>query len=125
MAGRSTTRQDRLRQELTDELRAMRIEVREAAEAYLLRTEGEIEALVEYLARMPVAQLAEIAGPWLDERRDRKLRPAKGRTKDLKRIDRLLKDLCRHVVAADEAGAEQGPCRRRAGGSKTGAGPVP
>jgi hypothetical protein len=92
-----------LQQELVAELKALRLAVRETAEGFILRKEGEIETLLDHLLRMPPGRLKEIARPWLREAKELKLKPLKGRMKDLKHIDALLHDLRSSVIEADEA----------------------
>lgn len=96
------TRQEELQHELVAELRSLREAVRETAEGFILRKEGEIEALIEYLLRMKPSALKTVARPWMAEKRALKLKPAKGRMKDLKKIDTLLHDLLNHVIEADD-----------------------
>lgn len=95
------SRHEELQQELTTELKALRGTVREVAEGFILRKQGEIETLLDYLLKMPPARLKAVAGPWLRESRDLKFKPGKGRLKDLKKIDTVLHDLLGYVIEAD------------------------
>lgn len=92
---------EELRHELVAELRSLREQVREIAEGYILRKEGEIEALLEYLLRMSPGRLKAVTRHWMAEAKGLKLKPAKGRIKDLKKIDCLLHDLLNQVIEAD------------------------
>ena len=74
-----------LQHELTTELKSLRASVRETAEGFILCKEGEIETLLDYLLKMPPGRLKDIARPWLRETRNLKLKPDKGRIKDLKK----------------------------------------
>jgi hypothetical protein len=97
---------DELRQALVEELRTLRQTVREAGEAFILRKEGEIEALLCYLLEMRTAQVEKFGKSWLRESRDLSIKPTKGRIKDLRRIDALLDDLLNRVVEVDAPAQE-------------------
>jgi hypothetical protein len=90
-----------LQHELTSELKALRQSVRETAAGFILCKEGEIEALLDYLLKMSPGRLKDIARPWLRETGNLKLKPDKGRLKDLKKIDHLLHDLQSSVIESD------------------------
>lgn len=92
---------DELRQTLFEELRSLRQTVREAGEAFILRKEGEIESLLNYLLEMHPALVEKFGRSWLREYRDLSIKPTKGRIKDLRRIDALLEDLLSHVIEVD------------------------
>jgi len=92
---------DELRQTLLDELRTLRQTVREAGEGFILRKEGEIEALLSYLLEMCPSQVEKFGKSWLRESRDLSIKPTKGRIKDLRRLDTLLEDLLNHVIEVD------------------------
>jgi hypothetical protein len=91
-----------VREELGRELRHLRALVREVGESFILRREGEIEALISNLATVPPAALRSEAAAWVRGLRGLKLKPAKGRLKDLKGIDDLIKDLAERVTSAQE-----------------------
>jgi hypothetical protein len=95
------SKSDELRQTLFEELRSLRKTVREVGEGFILRKEGEIEALLNYLLEMSPAQVEKFGRSWLRESRDLSLKPTKGRIKDLRRIDALLEDLLSHVIEVD------------------------
>jgi len=107
------SRHEELRQELVDEMKSLRGMVREAAEGFILCKEGEIETLLDYLLKMPPLRLKAVARPWLREARDMKLKPAKGRIKDLKKIETLLHDLLNHVIESDEEDQKSRPVKKR------------
>ena len=92
---------DELRQTLFEELRSLRQTVREAGDSFILRKEGEIEALLNYLLEMRPAQVEKFGRSWLRESRELSIKPTKGRIKDLRRIDALLEDLLSHVIEVD------------------------
>lgn len=92
---------DELRQTLFEELRTLRQTIREAGEGFILRKEGEIEALLSYLLEMPPAQVEKFGRSWLRESRDLSIKPTKGRIKDLRRLDALLEDLLSRVIEVD------------------------
>jgi len=93
---------DELLEELGRELRHLRALVREVGESFILRREGEIEALIGHLATLPPARLRAEAEGWLRGIHGLKTKPEKGRLKDLKGIDRLLDDLAERVATAQE-----------------------
>ena len=92
---------DELRQTLFEELRTLRQTVRETGEGFILRKEGEIEALLSYLLEMDPAQVEKFGRSWLRESRDLSIKPTKGRIKDLRRLDALLEDLLSRVIEVD------------------------
>lgn len=117
-------RHEELQLELMTELKALRLSVRETAEGFILRTEGEIETLLDYLLKMPPGRLKAVARPWLRETRDLKLKPAKGRMKDLKKIETVLHDLLTAIIESDDAAQPAngaGKNARRADAEKKGA----
>ena len=91
-----------LQHELATELKSLRASVRETAEGFILCKEGEIEALLDYLLKMSPERLKAVARPWLRETRNLKLKPAKGRIRDLKKIDNLVHDLLNSVIESDD-----------------------
>lgn len=97
---------DELRQALVEELRTLRQTVREAGEGFILRKEGEIEALLSYLQEMRPAQVEKFGKSWLRESRDLSIKPTKGRIKDLRRLDTLLDDLLNRVIEVDAPAEE-------------------
>lgn len=99
--------------ELVTELKSLRASVRETAEGFILCKEGEIEALLDYLLKMSAGRLKAIARPWLRETRNLKLKPEKGRIKDLKSIDNLLHDLLNSVIESDDLEQKPQPARKK------------
>jgi hypothetical protein len=100
---------DELRQTLFEELRTLRQTVREAGEGFILRKEGEIEALLSYLQEMRPAQVEKFGKSWLRESRDLSIKPTKGRIKDLRRLDALLEDLLSRVIEVDAPAEKKAP----------------
>lgn len=90
-------------EELTAELQQLRPLIREVGEQFLLRREGEVEALLSLLPSLPPARLKRLGPEWLKEVRGLKVKPQKGRLKDLKGIVRLLADLSEQMQEALEA----------------------
>ena len=91
-----------VREELVRELKHLRATVREVGENFILRREGEIETIVGLLATIPAAPLKKEAPDWLHEIRELKLKPAKGRLKDLKELDALIEELADQVMTAQD-----------------------
>jgi hypothetical protein len=89
-AGKPKTKQPAQAEEVTAELQQLRPLVREVGEQFLLRCEGEVETLLSLLPTVPPAKLKRMGPQWLKEIRGLKVKPKKGRLKDLKGIDRLL-----------------------------------
>ena len=104
---------DELRQALVEELRTLRQTMREAGEAFILRKEGEIEALLGYLLEMHPAQVEKFGRSWLRESRDLSIKPTKGRIKDLRRLDALLEDLLNRVIEVDTPAEKKGLARSK------------
>jgi hypothetical protein len=90
-----------VRQELLTELHSLRGTIRDIGEGFILKKEGEIEALTGYLLTMPAGKLKAIAGNWLKESRELAVKPSKGRIRDLKKVNNLLDDLISSIVAVD------------------------
>ncbi|HEY6006975.1 MAG TPA: hypothetical protein VIU40_01530 [Geobacteraceae bacterium] len=93
---------DAVMEELGHELRHLRALVREVGESFILRREGEIEALIGHLANVPPVVLRSEAATWLRALRGLKVKPDKGRTKDLKGIDALIEELTECVLSAQD-----------------------
>ena len=91
-----------VREELVQELRHLRGLVRETGEHFILRREGEIETIISHLDAVPPAVLRTEAPNWLNEIRSLKLKPHKGRMKDLKGIEALIEELAEEVISAQE-----------------------
>lgn len=101
MVPKSKTVQADVRQELLNELHSLRATVRDIGECFILRKEGEIEALTGYLLTIPAGKLRIIAKTWLRESRGLNVKPAKGRMRDLKKLDKLLGDLLNSIIEID------------------------
>ena len=91
-----------VREDLMRELKHLRAAVREVGESFILRREGEIETIIGLLATIPAASLKTGAPDWLHEIRELKLKPAKGRLKDLKGLDELIAVLADQVMSAQD-----------------------
>jgi hypothetical protein len=93
---------DELREELEREFKHLRVLVREIGENFILRQEGEIEGAISNLEALPPGKLRAMAPALLQELRKLKVKPAKGRFKDLKEINRLVDALTNRVVDPQE-----------------------
>lgn len=98
-------------EEFVRELKLLRTLVREVGESFILRREGEIETLLGYTETLPGRELRRRLPEWLGELRRLKLKPRKGRLRDLKEIDRLVEELTEALVEAQ--GTTLGPVRKR------------
>jgi len=92
-----------LQNQLSSELKALRISVRESAESFMLCKEGEIENLLDSLMKLSPRKLKSAALLWMRELRDLKLKPQKGRIKDLKKLDNILESLANHLIEIEES----------------------
>jgi hypothetical protein len=89
-------------EELVQELKHLRGLVRETGEQFILRREGEIETIISNLAAVPAGKVRSEAPGLLHEIRSLKLKPAKGRIKDLKGLDNLIEELADRVISAQD-----------------------
>lgn len=113
MERKKESRHEALQHELANELKALRTAVRETAEGFILRKEGEIETLLDYLLKMPPAKFKAVARPWLRGAQSLKLKPAKGRIKDIKKIDHLLQDLLDGLIENNDPEQKPKAVRKR------------
>jgi hypothetical protein len=74
----------------------------EVCDNFTLRREGNIETIISCLATVPRKKLRETLPEWLREIRSLKLKPQKGRLKDLKEIDRVITGLQEKVMDTQE-----------------------
>jgi hypothetical protein len=88
--------------ELELELRHLRVLVREVGDHFILRHEGAIETIISNLECVPQGRLKTGMPAWLQEIRGLRLKPAKGRLKDLKEIVALIEKLTEQVICAQE-----------------------
>ena len=99
-------------EDLVREMKHLRATVREVGESFILRREGEIETIIGLLATVPAAPLKKETPDWLHEIRALKLKPAKGRLKDLKELDVLIEELADRVMNAQDGVKNQGRVRK-------------
>jgi hypothetical protein len=97
-----------VKQDLSRELKQLRTLVREVGENFILRREGEIETLISNLAAVPPRKLRAVAPGLLHEIHSLRLKPPKGRLKDLKEMDRLIEDLTDRIISAQDEQARSG-----------------
>ena len=90
-------------EELDQELRHLRSLIREVGEHFILRHEGAIETIISNLESVPQGRLKAGMPEWLQKIRGLRLKPAKGRLKDLKGIVSLIEELTEQVICAQEA----------------------
>ena len=89
-------------EELELELRHLRALVREVGEHFILRHEGAIETIISNLESVPHGRLKAGMPEWLLHIRGLRLKPAKGRMKDLKVVVALIEELSELVISAQE-----------------------
>ncbi len=92
-------------EELARELKHLRGLLREAGENFILRREGEIEAIISNLDAVPPGKLRAEAPGLLHEIHSLKVKPEKGRLKDLKGLTELIEILEERVITAQDKGA--------------------
>ena len=98
------TKNGELLGDLTRELKHLRLVTREVGENFILRREGEVEALIASLSSVPTGKLRTVANELLRDLHNLKLKPEKGRLKDLKELDRLIEELTNRVMTAQDSG---------------------
>jgi hypothetical protein len=92
------------REELEREFKHLRVLVREIGENFILRREGEIETAIGNLEGLPPGKLRAMAPALIEELRKLKVKPAKGRFKDLKELNRMIDALAGRVITAQNCG---------------------
>lgn len=90
--------------DLVREFKHLRILVREVGENFILRREGEIETAISGLEALPPGKLRAVAPALIEGLRTLKVKPAKGRFKDVKELNRLIEDLTNRVMVAEDRG---------------------
>jgi hypothetical protein len=90
------------RENLTQELKHLRTLVREVGEHFILRREGEIETIISNLTAIPSRKLKSLAPGLLHDIHSLRLKPVKGRLKDLKEVDRIIADLTDRIISAQD-----------------------
>ncbi len=100
------------REDLVRELKHLREVVRDVGESFILRREGEIEAILSHLAAVPAGTLRNEAPNWLREIHSLKVKQAKGRLKDLKGLDGLIDELAEQIVSAQDGRKGKGRGQR-------------
>jgi hypothetical protein len=98
------TKNGELQDELARDLKHLRTVVREIGENFILRREGEVEALIANLASVPPGKLRTVASDLLGGLHNLKLKPEKGRLKDLKELDQLIGAMAERVMTAQYCG---------------------
>jgi hypothetical protein len=91
-----------IREELVQELKHLRGLVRETGEQFILRREGEIETIISHLAAVPAGKLRGEAPGLLHGIRCLRLKPDKGRIKDMKGLNGLIEELANRVMSAQD-----------------------
>ena len=89
-------------EEFVRELKLLRSLAHEVCDNFTLRREGNIETIISCLATVPRKKLREMLPEWLRDIRSLKLKPQKGRLKDLKEIDRVITGLQEKVLDTQE-----------------------
>lgn len=98
------TKNGELQDELIRELKHLRVVAREVGENFILRREGEVEAVIANLAGVPPTKLRAVANELIRSIHNLKLKPEKGRLKDLKELDQLIGALAERVMTAQDCG---------------------
>ena len=99
-------------EELARELRHLRSLVREVGENFILRREGEIEAVISSLDAVPPVKVRAVASSLLHEIQSLKVKPSKGRLKDLRGLNELIGEMADQVINAQNRGTGSGKGRQ-------------
>lgn len=91
-----------LQDDFIRELKLLRTLAHEVCDNFTLRREGTIETIISCLATVPRKKLRGMLPEWLRDIRSLKLKPQKGRLKDLKEIDRIIAGLQEKVMDIQE-----------------------
>lgn len=83
----------KVRRELQTELRYLRTVLREVIENYVIAREADLEQIAEGVLEDDVSGRDAQLQDMLDHLRTLKVKPRKGRLKDITRIDRLVAEL--------------------------------
>lgn len=111
---KSPSKSEEVREELVRELKHLRVAVREVGENFILRREGEIETVIGLLATVPAASLKKDTPDLLNDIRGLKLKPTKGRLKDLKEICAFIEELANLVMDLQDRKKANAPSKRPA-----------
>jgi len=90
--------------ELVTEFKHLRVLVREIGENFILRQEGEIATAISHLETLPPGKLRAVAPALIEDLRKLKVKPAKGRFKDLKELNRLIEELANRLMVVEDRG---------------------
>ncbi|HWI40168.1 MAG TPA: hypothetical protein VNX25_01610 [Verrucomicrobiae bacterium] len=90
---------DAPREDLVRELRHLRGVVRDVCDNMVLREEGEIESLISNILALPPGKLKSKGGTWLRELQSMKVKPEKGRLKDLREIQHRVEGILTEVTS--------------------------
>ncbi len=98
--------EERLRRELVAELDRVRADLRESVAVFRMRLEGQITQVQDALASPDLMEevadaeaRAETLQAMLEAVRNLRVKPEKGRRRDLKRFERLIEGLCNRVAS--------------------------
>ncbi len=111
-----------IRQELTIELKHLRVMIRDAGENFILRREAELETFLGYLEGLPSGKIKANSPAWLREIRKLDVKPSKGRLRDLKKINKVVGELLENIAAVCLEVANDRERPRRKHGVRTGSG---
>jgi len=91
-----------LQDDFIRELKLLRTLLHEVCDNFTLRREGNIETIISCLATVPRKKLRVMLPEWLRDIGSLKLKPQKGRLKDLKEIDRIIAGLQEKIMDTQE-----------------------
>ncbi len=91
-----------LQDDFIRELKLLRTLLHEVCDNFTLRREGNIETIISCLATVPRKKLRVMLPEWLRDIGTLKLKPQKGRLKDLKEIDRIIAGLQEKIMDTQE-----------------------
>ncbi len=91
-----------LQDDFIRELKLLRTLLHEVCDNFTLRREGNIETIISCLATVPRKKMRVMLPEWLRDIGSLKLKPQKGRLKDLKEIDRIIAGLQEKIMDTQE-----------------------
>jgi hypothetical protein len=97
-----------LQVELVRELKHLRSLAHEVCGNFTLRREGDIETIITSIDTLPRKTVREMMPEWLRDIRSLKLKPHKGRLRDIKEINRIITGFKDQVLDAREKQGQNG-----------------
>ena len=119
---KSKSKEEIIHDEFVSELKHLRSLAHEVCDNFTLRREGYIETIITALDTLPRNKVREMIPEWLRDISSLKLKPQKGRLKDVKEISRIINGLKDKVLDIRE---EKVPNDKKRSKRKTVSTPAP